>query len=473
MRVILFLSQLLIPLDNAVKQKGGVMQKHKFTIVAQLHEKNNLDLIKYIESSRSEYAKAVRETFYIIKHDAFNRSKYNTYLQHKYGIAYRTANSIVLDAQGRFNSLKELKRYEANQLRHKISYLEGQVIPKLVKKRDSNSKLLQDGVSISLIKQRNLRLKIVAKKAKLNRLKQKLNNLNYQLESGNLKLCFGTKKLLKQNYNKFVEQRDSQMTFIGARKNASCNQLLQLTYNQKNNQFIVRLRKDFGGYKFAKGNDKHVYGKVNFNHHKDKIISTLRSRDGPLSYKIIKKNGRYYLCCTFEIQADTDSFATCSNYGTIGLDFNKGFITLSETNKYGHLIRTQFLPYRFKAGSKTKTDLQCITNDVVRLARQTGKDICIENLNFKTTRSKTETTETKHGKQYNDMIHSLAYRQFTDIIENAAYRNKVTLIKVNPAWTSWLAKKLYCPTMKLNVHVGASYVIARRGQGYKDTIKSL
>lgn len=71
------------------------------------------------------------------------------------------------------------------------------------------------------------------------------------------------------------------------------------------------------------------------------------------------------------------------------------------------------------------------------------------------------------------MLHSLAYRQFIDIIESAAYRNNVTLIKVNPAWTSWLAEKLYCPTMKLNVHVGASYVIARRGQGYKDTVKSL
>lgn len=63
--------------------------------------------------------------------------------------------------------------------------------------------------------------------------------------------------------------------------------------------------------------------------------------------------------------------------------------------------------------------------------------------------------------------------QFTDIIESVAYRNKVTLIKVNPAWTSWLAEKLFCPTMKLNVHIGASYVIARRGQGYKDTVKSL
>ena len=447
------------------------MQKRKFTVVTQLHEKNNLDLIKYIESSRYTYAKAVRETFYTLRtSENFNKSNFNTYLQGSYGITKRTASAIILDAQGCFNSLKELKQYEAKQLERKINYLETHFIPKLVEKRNNNSAMLRDGLPISLVKQRNLRLKIVAKKNKLNRLKQKLVNLNYQLESDRLKLCFGTKKLLKQSYDKFVEQRDSQMTFVGSKGETCCNQLLQLTYNQKNNQFIIQLRKDFGEYKLAKGNDRYVHGKVHFNHHKNKIISILKNKDSPLSYKIIKKNDRYYLCCTFEIQIDEKCFITCSDYGTIGLDFNKGFVTLSETNQYGHLIRTQFLPYRFKSGGKTKTDLQKIANHVTALACQTGKNICIENLDFKVTKSK---TETKYGKEYNDMTHSLAYRQFVETMESIAYRNKVTLTKVNPAWTSWLAKKLYCPTMKLNVHVGASYVIARRGQGYKDTVKNL
>lgn len=312
------------------------MQKRKFTVVTKLHEKNNLDLINYIEYSRHTYAKAVRETFYIIKHDKLDKSKYNTYLQSKYGIVSRTANSIILDAQGRLNLLKELKRYEANRLKRKISYLEEQVIPKLVKKRDSNSKLLQAGTRVSLTKQRNLRLKIIAKKNKLNRLKQKLNNLNYQLETGKLRLCFGTKKLLKQDYNKFVEQRDSQMTFVGGKEEICCNHNFQLKYNQKNNQFVVRLRKDIGGYKSAKGDNKYVYGKIYFNHHKNRIISILKTKNSPLFYRIIKRNGRYYLYCTFEIQVDTNDFTTCSDYGTIGLDFNKGFITLSETNQYGH-----------------------------------------------------------------------------------------------------------------------------------------
>ena len=446
------------------------MQKRKFTVVTQLHEKNNSDLIKYMESSRHAYAKAVRETFYTIKYDKFDKTKYNTYLQHKYNIVKRTAGSIISDAQGRFNSLKELKQYEAKQLEHKISHLENKLIPKLVEKRNNNSAMLRNGSPISLVKQRNLRLKIVAKKNKLNRLKQKLINLNYQLESGRLKLCFGTKRLLKQNYDKFIEQRDSQMGFIGAKEETCCNHNFQLRYNRKDNQFSIKMRRDFGGYKSVNIKDKFVYGKVYFNHHKNKIISILKNKYSPLFYRIIKKNNRYYLYCTFEIQADTNNFATCSDYGTIGLDFNKGFVTLSETNQYGHLIRTQLLPYRFKSGNKTKTDLQKIANHVTALAYQTGKNVCIENLDFKTTRSK---IETNYGKQYNDMIHSLAYRQFIDIIESVTYQNKVTLTKVNPAWTSWLAKKLYCPTMKLNVHIGASYVIARRGQGYKDTVKSL
>ena len=131
-------------------------------------------------------------------------------------------------------------------------------------------------------------------------------------------------------------------------------------------------------------------------------------------------------------------------------------------------MRAQTLPYRFKSGDKTKTDLQGVANHVVKLSLQTGKDVSIEDLDFKMKKSK---TETKQNKKYNEMIHSLAYREFSDIVESVTYRNKVNLIKVNPAWTSWLARQKYCPPMKLNVHVGASYVIARRGQGHKDTFK--
>ena len=298
-------------------------------------------------------------------------------------------------------------------------------------------------------------------------MKHRLQALEYQLKSGRLKLCFGTKRLLKQDHAKLVEHRDSQMTFIGAKEETACNFNLQLTYNRRSNQFLVRLRKDFGEYKSAKGDDRYVYGKVYFNHHKAQLVSILRSKTSPLSYRIVKRKGRYYLHCIFEFQVGNEGIVTRSSYGTIGLDFNKGFVTLSETNQYGHLVKTQFLPYRFKAGNKTKADLQGVANHVVKLAVRAGKDVCIENLDFRRTKAK---TETKVGKKYNDMLHSLAYREFSEAMESVAYRNRVELNKVNPAWTSWLAERIYCKPMKLNIHVGASYVIARRGQGYKEVV---
>lgn len=438
------------------------MIKRKFTTVTQLHEKNNQDIIDYFESARGTYGRAQRKTFYAIRNSPdFNKSTYNTHLQKTYGVLKRTANSIIADAQGRLNALKELKAYERKQLTLKIKVLEANIHALEVKKS-----ALRAGSPVNLGKYRNLKRKLVAQKSKHNKLKQKSASLAYQIESGRYKICFGSKRLLQTDYQAFMDRRDAQMSFVGSKSETSGNNMLQLRFKPRNNQFELKLRKDIGGFKNAK--DKYVYGRVYFNHHEKWIKDALRNHNSPLSFKIIKKGGRFYLYCTFEIQMDKSDFQTRANQGTIGLDFNKGFVTIAETNQYGHLVNTLLLPYRFKAGSKTTTDLEAIAAVAVKRALASGKDICVENLDF---RGKRASTQSKTGRKYNEMLHSLAYRQFVDKIEQRAYRYAVSVRRVNPAWTSWLAKQLYCPVMKLNTHVGAAYVIARRGQGYKDSVK--
>lgn len=250
------------------------MQKRKFTVVTQLHDKNNSQIIEYVENSRATYAHAMRKTFQHIKHaDNFNKSAYNTYLQNQYSITKRTANSIISDAQGRLSALIELKRHEKQVLEHKIDYFETKVIPQLQEQHDDNCAMLRAGLFVNLTKHRNLKRKLVAKKNKLNRMKQKLSNLDYQLESGQVKICFGTKNLLNKDYAGFIEHRDNQMSFVGTKTETSGNQLLQLNYNKLNNQFNIKLRKDFGGFKTTQGNDKYAFGKVYFNHHKQEISS--------------------------------------------------------------------------------------------------------------------------------------------------------------------------------------------------------
>lgn len=442
------------------------MKPRKFTVVAQLHEKQNGDLIEYINSCFATYSKAKRKTFHVLKRDDnFHKSSFNTYLQNKYNILKRTANSIISDVQGTLNALIELKKYEKFQLKQKILSLETMINKLELKVADNKTLLRLNNKTISLVNHRNLKRKLVSKKNQLNNKKQRLKNLQYQIEHGIYKLCFGTKYLLKRNYDKFVTHRDSQLSFVGTKTEKAGNQLLQLSYNHQNNQFNIKLRKDIGGFKNQRG--FYVKGKVHFNHHKQELISILTNHNSPLSYRIIKKNGRYYLYCTFEIQRDKSSFVTRSSNGVIGLDFNKGFVTLTETNQYGHMIDRDLIRYRFKKGDATQTDLEFIANKVKERALTTGKDVVIENLNFKNTKAK---TVSKKGKKYNNMLHSLAYRKFTNIMENVCYRNCIWLKKVNPAWTSWIAKQKYCPKMKLNIHMGASFVIARRGQGYTDKV---
>ena len=217
------------------------MHKRKFTVFTQLHEENNAELIEYVEDRRKRQFKIVRETFHLIKNaDEFDKSSYNTHLQNEYGITRRTANSIISDAQGRLNALKGLKVYEKKQLEQKIEHLEKKVLPKLIQKRNDCIAQLKANPKGSVVRLRNIRRKIVAKKNKLNKLKQKLENVTYQIESGRLKLCFGTKYLLKRDYSRFVEQRDSQMSFVGSKHEKAQNQMLQLSYNPKNNQFYIK-----------------------------------------------------------------------------------------------------------------------------------------------------------------------------------------------------------------------------------------
>lgn len=78
--------------------------------------------------------------------------------------------------------------------------------------------------------------------------------------------------------------------------------------------------------------------------------------------------------------------------------------------------------------------------------------------------------KSEKGKQYNKMLHSLAYRIFSDRTEQICNRKNIGLIKVNPVWTSWIAKNKDCSEMKLNIHNGAAFVIARRGMDIKEVI---
>ena len=449
------------------------MLKQKYTTVAQLHEVNNKDIIEYFENACVYFCKLQRKAFHIFKNENITgkKTEYKKFRQDfmkEHNISRRTADSILKDAQGQIKALVELKKYEISQKEQKIKKLKEE-IEKLDKKISEFQEKMKNKIKVNHLKYWNLKKSRAFKKMKLNKFQMRLEQLKWQIETGHYKLCFGTKNLLKSNKSEFLLQRDSQMSYIGSQDETGRNSMFQLTYNNRNNQFDIKLRKDFG---FDK-EKKYVFGKCYFNNnHKNKLIEALKNKNStPLTYSIIRKNGKYYLHCTFEYRIEDKSlFLTRKTYGTIGLDFNKGFIALSEIDRNSNLIGTDILKYRFGKGSKTQSDLENCISKILKKALKTGKEVCFEDLNFKGTKSKTTKGKTNKGKKYNNMLHTLAYSLYDKLMTNMAFRNKIGIIKVNPAWTSWIAKNKFCDKMKLNIHNGASFVIARRGLGIKDTI---
>ena len=440
----------------------------KYTTETILYDKNNKDIVNYFDEVKNQYNYIFRKVYYIIRNNPKIKTNIlNTELQHKYSISKRTANSIIKMVQGRINSIKELKKTEIKQKQYKIEKISEkleELIPILLDlKLKAKENKLKD-----LITYRKFKIKIAFMKMKKDKLINKINSLNYQIESNKFKITFGTKKLFKKNKKEFLNKRDNQIVFIGSKEETSCNSNFQLMYISKINQFIIKIRKDFK-YKKEKGEKRYVYGKCFFNNHKKLLKEILKSKNSPLTYRIIERNNKYYLQCIFEIN-NKDSILTRKTYGVIGVDFNKGFLAVCEANKYGHLVKTNKMTYRFGSGNKTENDLLLLINKLIKLAINTGKDLVIEDLNFLKTKSKTIKGKNKTERSYNKILHSLAYRIFLDRTEQICNRKKVGLIKVNPAWTSWIAKNKYCNSMKLNIHTGASFVIARRGMDIKEVV---
>ena len=258
-------------------------------------------------------------------------------------------------------------------------------------------------------------------------------------------------------------QRDAQINYVGSLEETSCNQMFQLSYNKKINNYSIKVRKDFDNWKNSKSKDRYVYGRCYFKYKNKELKNIIDNKLSPISYMMLKKNNKYYLYVTITLKYENKDLLTRKHYGTLGLDFNKGFINLSETDNKANLIYTKKYFYKFGASNKTKDELYKIINKITKYSLETGKSIVIEKLNFIKTKN-----NRGYNKSYNRMLHTLPYSIYSQIIENLTFNKNIELIKVNPYNTSKIAKQKFCNKMKLNIHTGASYVIARRGMGITD-----
>lgn len=414
---------------------------------AKLYQKDNTPMYEYFDDYSRLFNFLVRRCVHHLTRglNGETESKYRTNLRLKFGITNRMAKAVIRTAKNRLNALKESSRYQYNNL-----YKRRRILMRTVGKL----KTRLSSKSMSSKKRKLVKLRLFWTQ-------MRLNNTNQQISNGlRLHLTFGTKRLAKTNTVKFLAKRDNQIVYIGDKNETCRNQQFQISFNAKYNRFEYRVRLDNPWVLSA---EKYIFGSFVLKNRdaKVRILEILTGKSSPLTYRIIKRDNDLYLQIIYRRECyNTTRFTQ----GVLGVDFNMGFISVSEIDAKGRLMSLTRYGYLPRGEStKTKTSMFELVSELVSQAVCVGKDIVIEDLVVLNSNKKQEKTTSKN---YNRMINTLKFGLFKRCLVSKSTKEGVSMHTVNPYNTSKIAKASYTDRMKLNVHDAASYVIARRFYQY-------
>ena len=435
------------------------------TFSTVLETKHNESVISYFEETVFKYSAMKRHALHVVRnHPEIKENVLNRYLQDKYWVTTRTANSCIKEAKGIVSSALALLSLNIEKIENRIKNKK----ENLEAKRRQLAKI-HNGRKTNTKKLRKLKFQIYNICNSINRLEQKKETFQNRIDKKKPNVCLGTKKLIRQSQTKFIAQRDSQISYVGRKEEKSGNQMFQFSYDRKYNYYTFKIRKDFGKWKSNRSSERYVEGRCHFKYMSKELRKVLENKSSPLTVSIIRKNNKYYLHVSITLQYTHGTLCTRKEYGTVGIDFNKGMIAIAETDQAGNLKNVFQRKFAFGKGGKTKAQLSTILSDICSYAIEKGKDIVIEDLkSFKKKKSKINKAKTEQGREYNNMLHKLPYSMYSQLIEDMCFKKKISLIKINPYNTSKIARQKFCKRMDLNLHSGAAYVIARRGMKIKD-----
>ena len=157
------------------------------------------------------------------------------------------------------------------------------------------------------------------------------------------------------------------------------------------------------------------------------------------------------------------------NSGIIAVDINVGFVSVCDLNERGMPLSFKDIHYSYKGKNtnQVKYNIEQAVKQLVDMAAETNKPIVIEQLKVKGT---LKLKDYGDDKCKNKNRSSFAYKKFTETIASRCERFGVELYKINPAYTSYIAKIKYQPIYKRSVHQLAALSIGRRCLNCKERI---
>ena len=164
-----------------------------------------------------------------------------------------------------------------------------------------------------------------------------------------------------------------------------------------------------------------------------------------------------------EVEITTDQ-----RRGAIGVDLNADHLAVVETDASGNCINAWRGP--LVTYGKNTHQAEALIGDavasVVQYAREVGKPIVIERLDFRQKKAVLE----GESRRYSRMLSSFSYGKVKAYFLSRGYREGVEVHQVNPAYSSVVGRVKFMERYGLTVHQAAALVLARRSLGFSERI---
>ena len=330
-------------------------------------------------------------------------------------------------------------------------------------------------------------------------LKFRLSGLEADIVAGRVRLCFGSKKLWRKQYDlkangyacheewlrDWQDARSDEFFVVGSRDETAGCQLCVASVND-DGTLTLRLRMPdslaglHGKYlvvpnvRFASGHDVVLaalgsnteYAVYRREHGEKEARATTLGQAISYRFKRDVKGWRVFATTELpEVEVTTDRWR-----GAIGVDLNADHLAVAETDASGNYLKAWRAP--LVTYGKSHHQAEALIGDavasVVGYAREVGKPLVVERLDFQQKKAVLE----GESRKYSRMLSGFSYGKIKAYFLSRGYREGVEIIEVNPAYSSVVGRVKFMERYGLTVHQAAALVLARRYLGYSERIPS-
>ena len=394
----------------------------------------------------------------------------------EHGIPARMFNGVRVSLEGKVSAVRAAQRLRVDSLERRIAQGERQVA-----QAEEQGRWQQ----------------VHQKRRRLANLKSELAVLQADIAAGRVRLCFGSKRLWRKQHHleqngyasheewlqDWQDARSNEFFVLGSRDETSGCQLCVASIAD-DGTLTLRLRlpdclaNQHGKYliiphvRFAYGHEQ-VLAALGSNAE----YAAYRREDGDktaratalgqaISYRF-KRDGKGWRVFVSTQMMDVP-VVTDQRRGAIGVDLNADHLAVADTDASGNYLNAWRVP--LVTYGKNTNQAEAIIGDavasVVQYAREVGKPIVIEKLDFRQKKAALEGESRRYGR----MLSSFSYGKIKAYFVSRGYRQGVEVNQVNPAYSSVVGRVKFMERYGLTVHQAAALVLARRLLGCSERI---